>query len=328
MPRTSLLCLENTHNRCGGAAIPVEDERELWPTSRHRHGLARPHRRRAHLQRRARARHDGRRARRSRPTRSASASRRGSARPSAPCSAAPATSSRGARKMRKMLGGGMRQAGIIAAAGVYALEHMVERLADDHANAQAARARPRRAADDRSRSRQQSTRTSSSSACATTAVGFARASSRRACSAPITDGRAPAHGHALRHRARRHRRCARARATRGGGPRMSSPTEQKTDVTPANEIRPVGLPHASSCALAGLACNQRNDCTNCQTSSRRIPWSANETHTYVLSPATARRARPSSRLQQQSDAVARSRSRSPMTRATRTSPRSRSMPRR
>jgi threonine aldolase len=40
-----------------------------------------------------------------------------------------------ARKMRKMVGGGMRQAGIIAAAGVYALEHMVDRLADDHANA-------------------------------------------------------------------------------------------------------------------------------------------------------------------------------------------------
>jgi threonine aldolase len=39
--------------------------------------------------------------------------------------------------MRKLLGGGMRQAGVIAAAGVYALEHMVERLADDHANAKA-----------------------------------------------------------------------------------------------------------------------------------------------------------------------------------------------
>jgi threonine aldolase len=37
--------------------------------------------------------------------------------------------------MRKMLGGGMRQAGIIAAAGVYALEHMVDRLAEDHENA-------------------------------------------------------------------------------------------------------------------------------------------------------------------------------------------------
>jgi threonine aldolase len=40
-----------------------------------------------------------------------------------------------AHRIRKMLGGGMRQAGVIAAAGVYALEHHVERLADDHANA-------------------------------------------------------------------------------------------------------------------------------------------------------------------------------------------------
>jgi threonine aldolase len=42
-----------------------------------------------------------------------------------------------ARRVRKMLGGGMRQAGIIAAAGIVALERMVDRLADDHANARA-----------------------------------------------------------------------------------------------------------------------------------------------------------------------------------------------
>ena len=40
-----------------------------------------------------------------------------------------------ARRFRKMIGGGMRQAGIIAAAGIVALERMVNRLADDHANA-------------------------------------------------------------------------------------------------------------------------------------------------------------------------------------------------
>ncbi len=38
-------------------------------------------------------------------------------------------------RWRKMLGGGMRQAGILAAAGLHALQHNVERLADDHANA-------------------------------------------------------------------------------------------------------------------------------------------------------------------------------------------------
>jgi threonine aldolase len=40
-----------------------------------------------------------------------------------------------ARRWRKALGGGMRQAGILAAAGLYALEHNVERLAEDHDNA-------------------------------------------------------------------------------------------------------------------------------------------------------------------------------------------------
>ena len=41
-----------------------------------------------------------------------------------------------ARRVRKMLGGTMRQVGILAAAGLYALEHNVDRLADDHANAE------------------------------------------------------------------------------------------------------------------------------------------------------------------------------------------------
>ncbi len=41
-----------------------------------------------------------------------------------------------ARRLRKMVGGGMRQAGLLAAAGLYALDHNVERLADDHTNAQ------------------------------------------------------------------------------------------------------------------------------------------------------------------------------------------------
>ncbi|RMH86438.1 low-specificity L-threonine aldolase [Pseudomonas sp. AOB-7] len=40
-----------------------------------------------------------------------------------------------ARRLRKMVGGGMRQAGVLAAAGLYALQHQVERLAADHANA-------------------------------------------------------------------------------------------------------------------------------------------------------------------------------------------------
>ncbi len=42
---------------------------------------------------------------------------------------------RRARRIRKMLGGGMRQAGVIAACGLYALEQNIDRLAEDHANA-------------------------------------------------------------------------------------------------------------------------------------------------------------------------------------------------
>ena len=42
-----------------------------------------------------------------------------------------------AHRVRKMLGGGMRQAGVLAAAALHALDHHVERLADDHANARA-----------------------------------------------------------------------------------------------------------------------------------------------------------------------------------------------
>jgi threonine aldolase len=42
---------------------------------------------------------------------------------------------RSARRWRKMLGGGMRQAGILAAAGRHALKHHIERLAEDHENA-------------------------------------------------------------------------------------------------------------------------------------------------------------------------------------------------
>jgi len=41
-----------------------------------------------------------------------------------------------ARKFRKLLGGGMRQVGVLAAAGIVALEEMVDRLAEDHQRAQ------------------------------------------------------------------------------------------------------------------------------------------------------------------------------------------------
>ena len=55
------------------------------------------------------------------------------------------TIARAAARARKLFGGGMRQAGIIAAGGLYALRHNVARLADDHRRAPAPRRAPRRA---------------------------------------------------------------------------------------------------------------------------------------------------------------------------------------
>ncbi len=132
-PTTSLLCIEDTHNRCGGAAIPAEDIAALSDAA-HRHGV------RVHI--------DG-----ARIFNAAVALDTTVAALCAPVDSIGFCLSKGlgapvgsvlcgsgdfiarARKMRKMVGGGMRQGGIIAAAGVYALDHMVDRLADDHANA-------------------------------------------------------------------------------------------------------------------------------------------------------------------------------------------------
>lgn len=133
LPRTALLMLENTHNRCGGAAIPVEHIQELADIA-HRHGV------RVHI--------DGARifnAALALGTSVADAAEpadsvgfclsKGLGAPVGSLVCGPEEFIARAHKMRKMLGGGMRQAGIIAAAGIYALEHMVDRLADDHENA-------------------------------------------------------------------------------------------------------------------------------------------------------------------------------------------------
>ncbi|HXK33275.1 MAG TPA: low-specificity L-threonine aldolase [Dehalococcoidia bacterium] len=133
MPPTTLLLLENTHNRCSGAAIPLDDVRELSELA-HRHGM------KVHV--------DG-----ARIFNAALALGVSVAELSAPADSVGFCLSKGlgapvgsvlcgdgefiarARKVRKMLGGGTRQAGIIAAAGVYALECMVDRLVEDHENA-------------------------------------------------------------------------------------------------------------------------------------------------------------------------------------------------
>ncbi|MFH1242320.1 MAG: low-specificity L-threonine aldolase [Pseudomonadota bacterium] len=132
-PRSRLLCLENTHNRCWGSPLSLDYMESIWDLAG-RLNLA------VHL--------DGARifnaalAEGVKPKELA----RGCDSVSFCLSkglGAPVGSlvcgSRGfimrARRMRKQLGGGMRQAGIIAAGGIYALENMVDRLAEDHAMA-------------------------------------------------------------------------------------------------------------------------------------------------------------------------------------------------
>ncbi len=132
-PRTRLICLENTHNRCNGAALPAEYFDSVAGLAK-RYGLS------LHL--------DGARVFNAAValgvdvrelTRSVdSVSFCLSKGLSAPVGSAVCGSNEfiaEARRTRKVLGGGMRQAGVLAAAGIVALEEMVERLAEDHANA-------------------------------------------------------------------------------------------------------------------------------------------------------------------------------------------------
>lgn len=132
-PRDVLLCLENTHNRCGGAAISLAAMNGMTDAARDG-GLS------VHL--------DG-----ARLFNAAIALGVEPAAVAVQCGSVSFCLSKGlgcpvgslicgssdfiaeARRNRKMLGGGMRQAGILAAAGIYALEHNVDRLAQDHENA-------------------------------------------------------------------------------------------------------------------------------------------------------------------------------------------------
>jgi len=130
---TALVCIENTHNRGGGSIYPVETVRGISEVAR-RHGL------RLHL--------DGARLlnacveKKLKPTdytRGCDSATlcfsKGLGCPVGSIVAGPKDFIEQARRWRKVLGGGMRQAGILAAAAIYALEHNVERLAEDHENA-------------------------------------------------------------------------------------------------------------------------------------------------------------------------------------------------
>lgn len=132
-PKDTLICVENTVNRGGGAAYPIDTLRAIRRIATER-GLA------VHM--------DGARLFNAAVATGVPADEIAAQADSvtfclSKALAAPVgsvvTGTRGfidrARRARKMLGGGMRQAGIIAAAGIVALETMVDRLAEDHANA-------------------------------------------------------------------------------------------------------------------------------------------------------------------------------------------------
>jgi threonine aldolase len=131
--RTRLVCLENTHNRGGGRVFPLEKVRAISAWAR-RHGLL------MHL--------DGARlwnavvatgvpaAEWARHFDSVSVCfSKGLGAPIGSALAGPRDFITRARRIRKLFGGGMRQAGVAAAGALYALEHHVDRLAEDHRNA-------------------------------------------------------------------------------------------------------------------------------------------------------------------------------------------------
>lgn len=132
-PRTRLLAIENTHNRGGGVISPIENVERLtsWAHSR---GLA------THL--------DGARLWNAAVATGISLQSwcegfdtvsvcfsKGLGAPVGSALAGPGDLIGEARRIRKLFGGGMRQAGVIAAGALYALEHHLERLAEDHAHA-------------------------------------------------------------------------------------------------------------------------------------------------------------------------------------------------
>ncbi len=132
-PRTRLIVLENTHNLCGGYPLDIDYMKAVGDAAR-RHGL------KIHV--------DG-----ARFFNAAVALDVPAAQLAAEADSVSFCLSKGlaapvgsvvcgnhdfiseARRARKILGGGMRQAGVLAAAGIVALNEMVDRLADDHANA-------------------------------------------------------------------------------------------------------------------------------------------------------------------------------------------------
>ena len=185
--RVAVLSLENTHNSAGRARVAARRARG-GRRDRARARARRPPRRCAAPQR-------GDRARRRRLPRSRArfdtvtlCLSKGLGCPLGALLAGSRELIERAWREKHLFGGAMRQAGIVAAAGVYALDHHVERLADDHARARTARrgARTRPASPSTSsRSRRTSCR-STSRRSASIAPRRSRGSARRASGSPAT----------------------------------------------------------------------------------------------------------------------------------------------
>lgn len=134
MVRTRLLCLENTHNRWGGRIQPLDETQRICEWAR-QHGL-RTHLDGARLWNAAVAMQLPEREL-AEPFDSVSVCfSKGLAAPVGSALAGPADFINEARRARKLFGGAMRQAGIVAAGAVYALQHHRNRLVDDHVKAQ------------------------------------------------------------------------------------------------------------------------------------------------------------------------------------------------
>ena len=131
--RTRLVCLENTHNRGGGAIYPIDKIAAICEWA-HENGL------KTHL--------DGARLFNAVVATGIAAAEwsrhfdtvsiclsKGLGAPVGSVLAGDVESIYAARRHRKLFGGGMRQSGVIAAAGLFALKNNVERLAEDHAKA-------------------------------------------------------------------------------------------------------------------------------------------------------------------------------------------------
>ena len=133
IPPTRLICLENTHNRAGGVVYPIDHIRAISALARDK-GIA------MHL--------DGARLFNASVASGVPAAEyaalfdsvsiclsKGLGAPVGSMAAGDRDFIKSCRRYRKMFGGGMRQVGILAAAGIYALEHNIDRLAEDHRSA-------------------------------------------------------------------------------------------------------------------------------------------------------------------------------------------------